>query len=273
MNSMAPGVLAPAEIDAYHRDGYIVPRWRLPADELARLQDLMARLVADNPTLVDKPIISPHIPGGGAQKLKTSPDWRHIATHPRILDIVEQIVGPDIVLWGSSVFYKRAVAGPETAWHRDAQAWPMIKPIATTSAWIAVSDSTVENGCLRVIPGSHAAGQVGEHGYADPTGSIVARSIAAHEFDEGTAVDVELEAGQMVLFDVYTIHGGGPNHGTLPRAGYALRFMPATSHFDHDSADNRGAPGYAHDTRALLLVRGVDRSGRNDFRRGHAAAA
>jgi len=273
MTPTIPGVLAPEEVAAYRRDGYIVPRWRLPADDLERLQGLMTRLVADNPTLLDKPIVSPHIPGGGAQGLKAAPGWREIATHPRIIDIVEQIVGPDIVLWGSSVFYKRAVAGPSTAWHRDAQAWPMIKPIAATSVWIAVSDSTVENGCLRVIPGSHAARTIGEHGDADPTGSIVARSLAAHEFDEGAAVDVELEAGQMVLFDVYTIHGGGPNHGTLPRAGYALRFMPATSHFDHDSADNRGAPGYAHDTRALLLVRGVDRSGLNDFRRGHVSAA
>ena len=187
--------------------------------------------------------------------------------------MVAQIAGPDLVLWGSSVFYKRAVAGPATAWHQDAQAWPMIKPLATTSVWIAASDSTVENGCLRVIPGSHRAKQVGRHGFAHPTGSIVARSLEPGEFDERVARDVELEAGQVVLFDVYTVHGGGPNRGTRPRAGYALRFMPATSHYDHDGAENRSAPGYAHDTRALMLVRGTDRSGKNDFRRGHPAVA
>jgi len=92
--------------------------------------------------------------------------------------------------------------------------------------------------------------------------------LAKDEFDESQAVDIELEPGQMVLFDVYTIHGAPHNLGKNPRAGYALRFMPSTSFFNHDGAMHRGEPGYAHDTRALMLVRGVDRSGRNDFTRG-----
>ncbi len=262
-------ILSEAEIAAYRRDGYLVPRFRLPAADLARLQALMERLAADNPGLVDKPIISPHLPGSGAQGLKAADGWIDIATHPDILDLVAQLDGPDLVLWGSSVFYKRGGGGPHTSWHQDAQAWPMIKPAATTSVWIAATDSTVRNGCLRVIPGSHEARRIAEHGYAHPTASIVSRSIAAHEFDEAAARDVELEAGQMVIFDIFTVHGGGPNPEARPRAGYALRFMPATSHYDHDNADHLDTPGYAHDTRALLLVRGTDRSGKNDFARGH----
>ena len=65
------------------------------------------------------------------------------------------------------------------------------------------------------------------------------------------------------------LHGAAHNRGSIPRAGYALRFMPSTSHFNHEGAENRTEPGYAHDTRALMLVRGVDRSGKNDFVRGH----
>ena len=264
-------LLEPAEIEAYRRDGYLVPRYHLPDADLAGLQKLMGQLVADNPALVDKPIISPHLPGSGVQGLKAADGWMDIATHPGVIDIAEQLIGPDIILWGSSVFYKRAEAGPETAWHRDAQAWPMIKPQATTSVWIAATDSDRSNGCLRVIPGSHRARRVGEHGFAHPTGSIVARSIAPEEFDETTAVDIELQAGQMVIFDIFTIHGGGPNRGAQPRGGYALRLMPGTSHYDHDGAENRAAPGYSHDTRPLLLLRGADRTGKNDFKRGHVA--
>lgn len=259
------------EIEAYRRDGYLVPRYRLPSDDLAKLQSLMSQLVSDNPTLLDKPIISPHLPGSGVQGLKAADGWLDIATHPRVLDLVEKLIGPDVILWGSSVFYKRAVAGPETAWHRDAQAWPMIKPQATTSVWIAASNSDRSNGCLRVIPGSHRAKRIGKHEFAHPTGSIVARSLVTEEFDESTALDIELEAGQMVVFDIFTIHGGGPNLGTLPRAGYALRFMPGTSQYDHDGAENRNVPGYSHDTRPLMLLRGVDRTGKNDFKRGHVA--
>ena len=75
----------------------------------------------------------------------------------------------------------------------------------------------------------------------------------------------------MVIFDIFTIHGGGPNRGAQPRGGYALRLMPGTSHYDHDGAENRAAPGYSHDTRPLLLLRGADRTGKNDFKRGHVA--
>lgn len=273
MTAATAHVLGVAEIAAYRRDGYLVPRWRLPAADMAKLQRLMARLAEDNPVLLDKPVIGPHLPGSGVQGLKAAPGWIDIATHPRILDMVAQLDGPDLVLWGSSVFYKRAVAGPATAWHRDAKSWPMIRPLAATSVWIAATESHRGNGCLRVVPGSHRAREAGEHGEAHPTASIVARSLAAHEFDESTAVDVELAPGQMVIFDVFTIHGGEANPGAVPRAGYALRFMPATSHYDHDAAGDRDRPGYAHDTRPLLLVRGVDRCGRNDFTRGHARRA
>jgi chlorinating enzyme len=268
----ATGVLGDDEVAAYRRNGYLVPKWRLQGPDLSRLQGLMAKLAADNPALLNEPIIGPHLPGSGVQRLKAEPGWMDIATHPRILDMVEQIDGPDLALWGTSVFYKRAVAGPATAWHQDARSWPMIKPLTTTTVWIAVTDSHKDNGCIRVIPGSHDARRIKPHKDADRANSIVANSLPTEEFDTAAAVDIELDAGEIVIFDVFTIHGGGPNPGSAPRAGYALRFMPTTSHYDHGGAKNRNAPGFAHDTRPLLLVRGVDRSGKNDFQRGHASS-
>jgi hypothetical protein len=272
MPDMLTNILSPEELVVYRRDGYIVPRFRLTGDDLAALQNAVKDLIQDNPALIDQSIVSPHIPGSGVQAVKVrSPEyWMRIAMHPRILDIVEQIAGPDVILWGTTLFYKRAIAGPETGWHRDGQVWP-IKPLTTTTVWIAATVSNKENGCLRVIPGSHQAQRIGEHVFQDRTDMIVRRSLAKDEFDENMAVDIELEPGQMVLFDVYTIHGAAHNRGSIPRAGYALRFMPSSSHFDHDGAERRDEPGYAHDTRALVLARGVDRCGRNDFTRGHPA--
>jgi hypothetical protein len=271
MTEKRMNILSAAEVTAYRQDGYLVPHWRLSDADLSKLQRLMDKLAEENRALLDAPIIGPHLPGGGVQGLKVEPGWIDIAKHPQILDMVEQIDGPDLILWGSSVFYKRAIAGPGTAWHQDARAWPMINPIATTSVWIAVTQSHKGNGCVRVIPGSHQARHIHEHGFADRSKSIVARSLPSESFDENAAVDVELEPGQVVIFDAFTIHGGGPNAGVAPRAGYALRFMPSTSHFDHGGAENKDEPGYAHDTRALLLVRGVDRFGGNDFERGHVS--
>lgn len=109
-----------------------------------------------------------------------------------------------------------------------------------------MSDSTVENGCLRVIPCSHAAQRIGEHVFQDRDDLTVRRELATEEFDARLASDVKLKAGRMVLCDVYTVHGADHNRGRLPRASYAVRFMPATSHFDHDAAGFHGKPGYAH---------------------------
>jgi hypothetical protein len=264
--------LSPDEIAAYNRDGYVVPRFRFVGDELGRLQRLMSSLVQDNPGIIDQPVPGPHVPGSGVQGLKVGPGWAHFATHPEIVNVIEQVVGPDIVLWGTTVFYKRALEGPPTPWHRDGSYWP-IKPLATTSIWIAVTESTAENGCLRVIAGSHQARDLGAHVSAERGGLGFHLSLPPEAIDESLARDVELEPGQMVMFDVYSVHGARPSRGGRPRAGYSLRFMPSTSHYDHDGAQDRDAPGNAHHTRPLILVRGVDRCGRNDFRRGHPRVA
>jgi hypothetical protein len=256
---------------AYHRDGFIVPPYRLPEKDIAKLQALTLKLIRDNPTLADHHMVGPHVPGSGFEGLKSTPGWLDIATHPHIVDIVEQIVGPDIILWGTGIFHKRALAGPATPWHRDAAHTP-VKPLATTSVWIAVFDSLRANGCLRFLPGSHAAKQVGSHAWQDRDDLIFGVTVDDSEVDESKAVDVELRAGEMVLFDIFTIHGPRNNLGEQPRAGYTLRFMPSTSHYDHDAAVLRDKPGYGHDTRPLILVRGVDRCGKNDFQRGHPNA-
>jgi ectoine hydroxylase-related dioxygenase (phytanoyl-CoA dioxygenase family) len=269
MGEASPRVLGADEIAAYQRDGFVVPRWRLPHADLARLQRLTERLCADNPHLVDTPLTCPHVPGSGVQRLKSSPEWLELSTHSGVLDMVEQLLGPDLILWGSNLFYKRPVEGPATPWHRDGAHWVM-RPLVTTSVWIAITDSRLDNGCLRFIPGSHANGEMGEHYDATEPGLIFPGSIRAEEFDETQAVDVEVEAGQMVLFSAYTIHGARANRGTRPRGGYSLRYMPATSRFHHDMAVRRDTPGSAQHTRPLILVRGVDRAG-NDFKRGHPA--
>jgi len=155
-------ILSAEQIEAYHRDGFVVPPYRLPEKDIAKLQALTLKLIEDNPTLADHHMVGPHVPGSGFEGLKSRPGWLDIATHPDIVDIVAQIVGPDIILWGTGIFHKRALAGPATPWHRDASHTP-VKPLATTSVWIAVFDSLRANGCLRFLPGTHAARQAGNH--------------------------------------------------------------------------------------------------------------
>ena len=268
MNEAIHEILSPAEVEAYHRDGFVVPEYRLGADRVAKLQELTRHLVADNPTLCDRHMVGRHIPGSGAEGLKARPGWHEFATHRDIVDMMARVMGPDVILWGSGVFHKRAVTGKATPWHRDSEHTPM-KPPAGTSAWISVFERTVENGCLRFLRGSHLARRSGKQDVVDSPELFLYTRLVADEVDESTARDVELEPGQLVLFDLFTAHGAAPNTSGRVRAGYTLRFMPSTGHYDHDAAVLRDFKGYGHDTRPLLLLRGTDKCGKNDFQRGH----
>jgi len=263
-------MLSADEVAAYRRDGFVVPEYRLPPDRLARLQGAMERLLADNPERADEPMICPHVPGSGAQALKAGPEWREVALDPAIVEMAAALQGQDLILWGSALFYKPAREGKATPFHRDGRYWP-IRPLATTSAWVAVWDSRAENGCLRCLPGSHRAQATGKHFTAGRDDLLIQETLDPSEYDEAVARDVELSAGQMVLFDVFTIHGSRRNEGRTPRAGYALRFMPATSRYEHDGAERREHVGNFHHLRPLILARGQDRAG-NDFVRGHPPA-
>ncbi|MCP5149820.1 MAG: phytanoyl-CoA dioxygenase family protein [Ectothiorhodospiraceae bacterium] len=261
--------VAADEVSAHYREhGFAVPRYRLPPTRLAALQALAARLIDDNRHLGDQPMVCPHVPGGGVQGLKGDRAWLAISLEPAILDLVESVVGPDIILWGTNLFAKPAGVGRRVPFHRDGRYWP-IEPLASVTVWIAVERCDAENGCLRVVPGSHRARAVGTHYTSQRPEDLIPETLDPREYDAGSAVDVVLEAGEMVLFDVYTIHGSNPNTSDRRRIGYAMRYMPSTSRFVHDAAERRDQPSSAHHTRPLFLVRGTDRCGANDFRTGH----
>ena len=137
--------------------------------------------------------------------------------------------------------------------------------------WVALDESVVENGCLRVIPRSHAARQLHEHLHEDRSDLTLNQRLAAGSFDEGRAVDLELQPGQMSLHDVYMVHGAASNTSGRRRTGVALRYMPASSVFERNLRPSDGKTGIAVNfaQRPLWLLKGTDRSGRNDFEIGH----
>ena len=156
----------------------------------------------------------------------------------------------------------------EVPWHQDGHYWP-IRPLATCTIWVAIDDSTVENGCLRVIPRSHCGRELFPHLKEDRRDVVLNRKVEGGAFDVATAVDVELEAGQMSMHDVYLIHGSNANRSPKRRAGLAIRYMPGTSHFDRaiPPKDAGYQTDFAH--RPIWLLQGEDRTGKNDFEVGH----
>jgi hypothetical protein len=262
--------LRPDEVDAYRRDGLVIPDYRLPEGQLQRLREALDRLIADNPEVRPEQLISAHVARGGGERVKGNDAFLEFAHDAAILDRVQSLIGGDIILWGCQVFCKPPGDGMEVPWHQDGRYWP-IRPLATCTVWVALDPSTRVNGCMRFIPGSHS-GHIYRHRRDERADLALDLVLEDGEADRAAARDVELDAGQMSMHDVFLVHGSEPNRSSTRRAGVAIRYMPATSHFDR-TIDPRRETRTGHVVsfaqRPLWLVRGVDRAG-NDFRIGHA---
>jgi ectoine hydroxylase-related dioxygenase (phytanoyl-CoA dioxygenase family) len=258
------------ETDHYRQHGWVVPQFQLPAERVAQMQAALDALLRDNPGVRPEKLVSAHVAGDNGEGVRGSQAFLDLARDPEIVELVSGVLGEDLILWGCHVFCKPAGEGYETPWHQDGHYWP-IRPLANCTVWVALEPSNTTNGCLRVIPGSHAAQQLHEHLHEDRDDLTLQQRLVAGSFDESQAVDIELQPGQMSLHDVYMVHGAQANRSTQRRTGVALRYMPATSVFDRSLKPVDGKTGvpvdFAH--RPLWLVRGVDRSGRNDFAVGH----
>jgi len=256
----------------YREDGLIVSPDRLPEEVLARMRGALHRLLDARREIPPESLICPHLPYGTAHDAGAAKEWFEFCTHPLILDQVEQLIGPDIILWGSQVFCKPAQTGREVPWHQDGQYWP-IRPLATCSAWIALDDVDAGNGCMRFIPGSHRSGSIYAHRLSDRENIVLNQEVDPAHFDEGSARDDALRAGEFSLHDVFLIHGSNANRSMRRRAGFVIRYMPASSLFDRGIQREQSQAGVVFDLsrRPIWLVRGQDRAG-NDFRTGHGEA-
>ncbi len=258
------------EIRQYRDQGWVVPRFRLPASRAAAMAGALEALLRDNPGVRPEKLVSAHVEGDNGEGVRGSRAFLDLARDPEIVELVSGVLGEDLILWGCHVFCKPASEGYETPWHQDGHYWP-IRPLANCTVWVALEESSRENGCLRVIPGSHAGQRLHQHLHEDRSDLTLNQRLAAGSFDEASAVDIELQAGEMSLHDVYMIHGANANRSTRRRTGVALRYMPTTSVFERDLRPADGKTGLAVDfaNRPLWLVRGSDRSGRNDLAVGH----
>ncbi len=171
-----------------------------------------------------------------------------LVRHPGILDAVESIIGPNILLWGSSFFVKDARDPGFVSWHQDSTYWGL-DPADIVTAWVALSESTVENGAMRVIPDTHTMDQV-PHRDTFAEGNLLSRGQEiAVDVDPARAHTLVLQPGEMSLHHVRLIHGSDPNPSERRRIGFAIRYLPTYVRQvvgKHDSA---------------TLVRGVDEFG------------
>lgn len=209
-----PKTLTPEQIERYERDGALFPVPVLSPEEVARFragfEELEARL-GGRP----RPIGLSHLFFRWAYEL---------ATHPAIADVVEDVLGPDLLLHGSLIICKYPGDSSYVAWHQDGT-YSGLSTTPTTSAWVALSESNAGNGCMRVIPGSHRNPMLPHADTYAPQNLLGHGEEVQVDVDEAQAVDLVLRPGEMSLHQNNIIHGSGPFRSGEQRIGFVLRFV------------------------------------------------
>lgn len=167
---------------------------------------------------------------------------------PAILDAVEDLIGPDILLWNSNLFVKNARDPSFVSWHQDSTYWGLSEPSAVT-AWVAFSPSTTESGCLQVSAGTHLADQLPHDDNPTANNLLTRGQEIAVTIDPKTVIDVVLAPGEMSVHHVRAAHGSEPNRSADRRIGFAIRYIPTRVRqlAGHDFATLvRGRDAYGH---------------------------
>ena len=197
----------------FDRDGIVFPIPALDPHELAAVRAEVGRLAAAH--------------DGALKRFDRSHlffRWAFdLVRHPRIVAAVSELLGGDVLVWGSLILSKPPRDPGFVAWHQDGAYAGFLGEAPAVSAWIALSDSTTESGCMRVVPGSHK--QRLEHAARHAPQNLLShgQEIAA-DVEEGDAVDVQLQAGEMSLHHVDIVHGSNPNGASWARTGFIVRY-------------------------------------------------
>jgi ectoine hydroxylase-related dioxygenase (phytanoyl-CoA dioxygenase family) len=224
--------LTDQQAEQFRTDGYVLYRQPvLPAEAFARLKDIFEGHLATASRGDSGELDMPH---------QRDPRLLEFLLAGEVLDLVEPVIGPDIGLFASAFLSKEAYSGRATPWHEDSYFWQdrfdRMDRIATV--WLALDPVDRENGCMRVLPGSHL--ETGsEYDFADPDTNSFDRVVKG-DVDESKAVDFELDANQCSLHDARIIHGATANGSPRRRAGYTIRYFSQALRFDPDHPRNKG---------------------------------
>ena len=212
-----PKLLTAAQIAQYEEQGYLAPIRALDESEALAIRHKLEAVEAEM--------------GGplrGDLRHKTHllfPFVAELVRHPRILDAVEDVLGPDILCWSSNFFIKEAADPAFVSWHQDSTYWGLSSPDVAT-AWVALTPSNEANGAMAVIPGSHKLDQMPHRDTFHRHNLLTRGQEIAAEVDESKAVPLNLRSGEMSLHHVRLVHGSAPNPSLDRRIGFAIRYIP-----------------------------------------------
>jgi non-haem Fe2+, alpha-ketoglutarate-dependent halogenase len=213
-----PQTLTRAQIEFFNRNGYLKGLRIFSEAEMAEqrryFDDLLAQTLAA---------------GGDSYSISTA-HLRYgkvydLLTHPRLVAIVKDLLGENVVGWGSHYFCKMPGDGKRVSWHQDASYWPLT-PSKTVSIWLAIDDADVENACMRYLPGTHLLGHLTWQLSENDEANVLNQTIPEIE-RYGEPVNVELKAGEIALHSDLLLHGSEANTSARRRCGLTLRYCAA----------------------------------------------
>ena len=232
------------ELDHYRDHGFIRPQPLLTAAEAACYREACERTCIEM-----KHDFGRRHADNRVKPYLLFPWAAELVRHPGLLDMVEAVIGPDILVFHTTVWIKEAGSEAFVPWHQDATYFGL-DPLEHVTAWVALTASTSEMGCLRLLPGSHREGQLQHRDRKEDRRVMLSRGQTVRRgVDEARAVDLEMAPGEVSFHHTLAMHSSGPNRSTDWRIGIGISYIPA--HVRHVSPVRLTAS----------LVRGRDRWG------------
>ncbi len=226
--------LSTAQREQYERDGFLMPLRVLDEAAVAQAVNTINRLEAQ---YRDGSLPKPHNQYFRVNGHVVLPFMEQIARTPAILDAVEGILGPDLLAWSCELFMKDPGTTKVVSWHQDLTYWGLGETDGLLTAWIALSNVTVEAGCMRFIPGAHKQ-SIQPHKDTFSEENLLSRGQEiAVDVDENDAVYDVLKPGEMSLHHGRMLHASGPNMSSERRIGMAIRYISPNTRQEISSRD------------------------------------
>lgn len=167
------------------------------------------------------------------------PFMHRLVKDPRLVEIAAQFIGPDVAMFAAHYIAKKPYKGQAVQWHQDGSYWPL-EPMEVTTLWVAGTDSSVDNGCMRVLPGTQHNRLLkrSEMVDLDPEKYVLNVGIRPQDIDDKDAVDIELNAGDVSIHNPTIVHGSNANTANRWRVGLTLRYIPTTTKVTNENHES-----------------------------------
>ena len=204
--------------ETYANDGFVFPVDVVPEAEAKAVRADLERAEAECADDPEKLALVRSYPD------RLIPSFDALVRNKRLVEAVKPILGPDLMVWSSGLFIKEANTPHVVSWHQDLTYWGLSE-VDEITAWVALSPSNLESGCMRFVPGSHKRQLVDHRDTFDPNNLLTRGQEIAVDIDDADGVDVILETGQASLHHGHLFHSSGPNTTGVRRIGSAIRYI------------------------------------------------